>query len=61
VATTAAKESTLEAPKKDPKEQVVSKTNEEETPMEKNSEEPIGTRVKRRRTGNTKAYLAQFK
>jgi hypothetical protein len=29
--------------------------------MEKNSEEPIGARVKRRQTGNTKAYLAQFK
>jgi hypothetical protein len=50
----AAEESTPEASK----EQVVSKTNEEETPMEKNSEEPIGTRVKCRRTGNTKAYLA---
>jgi predicted RNase H-like nuclease (RuvC/YqgF family) len=57
----AAKESTPEAPKNDPKEQVVSKAKEEETPMEKNSEEHIGTRVKRRRTGNTKAYLTQFK
>jgi TolA-binding protein len=57
----AAEESTPEAPKDDPKELVVTETNEEETPMEKNSEEPIGTRVKRRRTGGTKAYLAQFK
>jgi hypothetical protein len=57
----AAEESTPEAPKNDPKEQMVSKANEEETPMEKNSEEPIGARVKCRRTGNTKAYLAQFK
>jgi hypothetical protein len=29
--------------------------------MEKSSEELIGTGVKRRRTGNQKAYLAQFK
>jgi TolA-binding protein len=57
----AAEESTPEAPKDDPKELVVTETNEEETPMEKNNEEPIGTRVKRRRTGSTKAYLAQFK
>jgi hypothetical protein len=57
----ASEESTLETPKDDPKEQVVSKTNEEETPMEKNIEEPIGAQVKRCWTGNTKAYLAQFK
>jgi hypothetical protein len=57
----AAEESTPEAPKNDPKEQVVSKTNEEETPMEKSNGEAIGTRVKRRWTRNTKAYLAQFK
>jgi TolA-binding protein len=57
----AAEESILEAPKNDPKEQVVSKGNKEETPMEKNIEVPIGARVKRRRTGNTKVYLAQFK
>jgi hypothetical protein len=55
------KESTPEAPKEDPKEQVVSKANKEQTPMERSSEEHIGTRVKRRRIGNTKAYLAQFK
>jgi hypothetical protein len=40
---------------------VVFEANEEETPVEKNSDEPIGTRVKRHRTGSTKAYLAQFK
>jgi hypothetical protein len=55
------KESTPEAPKEDPKKQVVPKSNEEETSMEKSSEEHIGTRVKRRRTGNWKAYLAHFK
>jgi hypothetical protein len=54
-------ESTLEEPKEDPKKQVVPKSNEEETPMEKSSEEHIGTRVKRHRTGNRKAYLVQFK
>jgi hypothetical protein len=39
----------------------MSKCNEEETVMEKSSEDLIGTRVKRRRTGNRKAYLAKFK
>jgi hypothetical protein len=57
----AAKETTLEAPKDDPKELVVFEDNEDETPVEKNSEEPIGTRVKCRWTGSTKAYLAQLK
>jgi hypothetical protein len=60
-ALTAAEETTLEAPKEDPKELVVFRANEEETLVENNSGEPIGTRVKRRRTGSTKAYLAQFK
>jgi hypothetical protein len=53
--------STPEAPKEDPKKQEVSKSNEEESSMEKSSEEHIGTRVKRRRTGNSKTYLARFK
>jgi hypothetical protein len=57
----AAEETTPEAPKEDPKELVVFEANEGETPMEKDSEEPISTRVKHRRTGNTRAYLAQFK
>jgi hypothetical protein len=57
----AAKETTPEAPNDDPKELVVFEANEEETLVEKNSEEPIGTRVKCRRIGSTKAYLAQFK
>jgi hypothetical protein len=54
----AAKETTPEAPKDDPKELVVFEANEEETQVEKNSEEPIGTRVKHCRTGSTKAYMA---
>jgi hypothetical protein len=54
-------ETTSEAPKDDPKELVVFEANEEETPGEKNSEDPIGTRVKHCWTGSTKAYLAQFK
>jgi hypothetical protein len=53
-------ESTPEALKEDPKEQVVSKSNKEETSMEKSNEEHIGTRDKCPRTGNTKAYLVQF-
>jgi hypothetical protein len=57
----AAEEETPEVPKNDHQELVVFKANEEETPAEKDSEEPIGTRVKHRRTGNTRAYLAQFK
>jgi hypothetical protein len=57
----AVEETTPEAPKDDPKELVVFEANEEETPVEKSNEEPIGTRVKRHRTRNTKAYLAQFK
>jgi hypothetical protein len=54
----AAEQTTLEAPKNDHLELVVFEANEEETPVEKDSEEPIGTRVKRRWTGNTSAYLA---
>jgi hypothetical protein len=57
----AIKESTPEAPKEDPKEQVVPKSNEEETSIERSSEEHIGTRVKRRKTRNRNAYLARFK
>jgi hypothetical protein len=57
----AAQETAPEAPKDDPKELVVFEANEEETPVEMNSDEPIGTRVKCHRTGSTKAYLAQFK
>jgi hypothetical protein len=57
----AAEETTPEAPKDDPKELVVFEANEEETPVEKSNEEPIGTRVKCHQTRNTKAYLAQFK
>jgi myosin heavy subunit len=57
----AAEEETSEAPKNDHQELVVFEANEEETPAEKDSEEPIGTRVKRLWTGNTRAYLAQFK
>jgi hypothetical protein len=57
----AAEEITPEAPKEDPKELVVFEANEGEAPMEKDSEEPIGTRVKCHWTGNTRAYLAQFK
>jgi hypothetical protein len=52
------KESTPEAPKEDPKKQEVTKCKKEETTMEKSSEDHIGTRVKHRRTGNTKADLA---
>jgi TolA-binding protein len=55
------KETTPEAPKKDPKRQEMPKSDEEETSMEKSSEELVDTGVKRRRTGNRKAYLAQFK
>jgi myosin heavy subunit len=57
----ATEEETPEAPKNDHQELVVSEANEEETPVEKDGEEPIGMRVKRRRTGNTRAYLTQFK
>jgi hypothetical protein len=57
----AAEETTPEEPKNDHQELVVFEANEEEIPVEKDSEEPIGTRVKRRRTRNTRAYLAQFK
>jgi hypothetical protein len=60
-AVSAAEKTTPEAPQNDHQELVVFEANEGETPMEKDSEEPIGTRVKRRRTGNTRAYLAQFK
>jgi TolA-binding protein len=56
-----AEETTPEAPQNNHQELVVFEANEGETPMEKDSEEPIGTRVKHRRTGNTRAYLAQFK
>jgi hypothetical protein len=55
------KESTPETPKEDPKKQEMLKSNEEETSMEKRSEELVDTRVKHRRIGNRKAYLAQFK
>jgi hypothetical protein len=57
----AVEETTLEAPKNNHQELVVIEANEDETPVEKDSEEPIGTRVKCRQTGNTRAYLAQFK
>jgi hypothetical protein len=55
------KETTPEVPKEDLKKQEVPKSNEEETSMETSSDELVDTRVKRRRTGNQKAYLAQFK
>jgi hypothetical protein len=57
-ATPAAEETTPEVPQNDQQELVVYKANEGETPMEMDSEEPIGSRVKHRWTGNTRAYLA---
>jgi hypothetical protein len=57
----ATEEEIPKAPKNDHQELVVYNDKNGETPVEKNGEEPIGTRVKRRRTGNTRAYLAQFK
>jgi hypothetical protein len=60
-AVSATEKTTPEAPQNNHQELVVFKANEGETPMEMDSEEPIGTRVKRRQTRNTRAYLAQFK
>jgi hypothetical protein len=60
-ATPAAKETTPEASQNDHQELVVYNTKDGETPMEMDSEEPIGSRVKRRWIGNTRGYLAQFK
>jgi hypothetical protein len=54
------KEATPGAPQEDPKKQQTPKTTEEETSMETGGEKPADNKVKRRRTGNTKAYLAQF-
>jgi hypothetical protein len=55
------KESTLVKAGTDHKEQEVSQPTVGEGPMEKNHEAPPSPEVKRRKTGNTKAYLAMFK
>jgi hypothetical protein len=55
------KEATPETPQEDPTKQETPKTNEEETSMEMSGEKPADNEVKRRRMGNTKTYLTQFK
>jgi hypothetical protein len=54
-------EATPEAPQEDPKKQETPKITEEETSMETGGEKPSDNEVKCHQTGNTKAYLAQFK
>jgi hypothetical protein len=55
------KESTPEEAGADHKEQEACQPTIEEGPIEKGHEEPLSPEVKRRKTGNTKAYLARFK
>jgi hypothetical protein len=55
------KESTPKKAGTDHKEQEVCQPTVREGPMEKSHEAPPNLEVKHRKTGNTKAYLAQFK
>jgi hypothetical protein len=55
------KESTMEKVEVDPKKLETCQPTVEEGSMEKGHEAPPSPEVKRRKTGNTKAYLARFK
>jgi hypothetical protein len=55
------KKSTPVKTRTDHKEQEVCQPTMEEGPIKKVHEAPPSPEVKRRKTGNTKAYLAQFK
>jgi hypothetical protein len=55
------KESTPEKAGADHKERETCQPTVEEGPIEKGHEAPPSPKVKRRKTGNNKAYLARFK
>jgi hypothetical protein len=55
------KESTPEKVEADPKKLETCQPTVEEGPIKKGQEAPPSPEVKRRKTGNTKAYLARFK
>jgi hypothetical protein len=55
------KESTSEKAEEDTKEQETCQPTKEEDPIEKGHEAPSSPEVKRRKTGNRKAYFARFK
>jgi hypothetical protein len=55
------KESSPEKAEEDPKERETCQPTEEEDPIEKGHGSPPSPEVKRRKTGNSKAYLARFK
>jgi hypothetical protein len=59
--TVESKESTPEKVEADPKKLETCQPTVEEGPIKKGQEVPPSPEVKRRKTGNTKAYLAQFK
>jgi hypothetical protein len=55
------KDSTSEKVEANPKKLETCQPTVEEGPIKKDQEAPPSSEVKRRKTGNTKAYLAQFK